>query len=238
MQPEKKAYKKCAQCGFIKDVNDFKIKYTRANGEKSRNRYCRSCEELTHNYNSLMQLKEAGALSALQERELVKMTSAFQVLEKQGLSTPLSRRESSTTCTRQTVHSHLENIMEQYPEAVAPRALAATAEAMQLARTIASGTEVPEFTVDTDVPEELTKWLKTPFETWRDKQLVPEYLNDVVYPALKAQYRPEIGWDAVALAPRYDDTYKAVLAQVSDRFWEYEDWYRDNLKQEETDEET
>lgn len=221
----KKQYKKCGQCGQILTLDDFKIKRTRADGSKARSRYCRECEIDTRNYLALVKQQEAGILSPLQESELAKLNRVFAILEKQGLSTPLSRSPAVPTESKKS--DHLEAILAQYaqelPAGITPKKLVDSTP-VPSGSPEGSPRQVP--TVDTsDIPEDLGRWLTETFESWREASMTPEYLNDVVYPTLKAQYRPETGWDAVKLVQTYDDTYKAVLNKISDRFWEYEDWW-------------
>ena len=240
-------YKKCLQCGCILPLDSFKIKRTRADGTKARSRYCRECEVDTRNYLALIDQQETTGLMPMQERELAKLNQVFAMLEKQGLSTPLSRTPAVQPTNKP---NHLDALMEHYgndanayqqktpatvvqlPSNVTPKAISTISEASAIVCSMA-GIECTQGTVNTitepeipaDTPADLKMWLETPFETWREQSLTPEYLNEIVYPTLKAQYRPETGWDAVKLVQTYDDTYKQVLNQISQRFWDYEDWF-------------
>lgn len=240
-------YKKCLQCGCILPLDSFKIKRTRADGTKARSRYCRECEVDTRNYLALIDQQETTGLMPMQERELAKLNQVFAMLEKQGLSTPLSRTPAVQPTNKP---NHLDALMEHYgndaeiyqqntpapvvqlPSNVTPKAISTISEASAIVGSMAGiectpGTEniITEPEIPADTPEDLKTWLETPFETWREQSLTPEYLNEIVYPTLKAQYRPETGWDAVKLVQTYDDTYKQVLNQISQRFWDYEDWF-------------
>ena len=55
----------------------------------------------------------------------------------------------------------------------------------------------------------------------------PEYYQDEVYFKLKEKYRPIICIGADSMLPIYDNTYKAILDQISARFDAYEDGYYD-----------
>jgi hypothetical protein len=183
----------------------------------------------------------------MQERELAKLNQVFAMLEKQGLSTPLSRTPAVQPTNKP---NHLDALMEHYgsdanayqqktpatvvqlPSNVTPKAISTISEASAIVGSMAgiectpgTGNTLIEPEIPADTPEDLKTWLETPFETWREQSLTPEYLNEIVYPTLKAQYRPETGWDAVKLVQTYDDTYKQVLNQISQRFWDYEDWF-------------
>lgn len=223
------AYKKCAQCGCVKTEDDFKIKYKRTDGSNLRNRYCRDCEEDTRNYLALNNLLETHTISAAQEKQLMQYIEAFRILEKQGLSTPLSRNKASTTRKQRRSSlpidmqlAELTEMVEQWVDTEQP------VEDEGPAIT----TQTPLAPFGDDVPADLQQWLDGSYEEWKDKY-EPGYLNDVVYPTLKSVYRKETGWDAVTLTPTYDDTYKAVLNAISDRFWDYEDWYHEQKHKEE-----
>ena len=233
-------YKKCLQCGCILPLDSFKIKRTRADGTKARSRYCRECEVDTRNYLALIDQQETTGLMPMQERELAKLNQVFAMLEKQGLSTPLSRTPAVQPTNKP---NHLDALMEHYgndanayqqktpatvvqlPSNVTPKAISTISEASAIVGTQGTENVLTEPEIPADTPEDLKMWLETPFETWREQSLTPEYLNEIVYPTLKAQYRPETGWDAVKLVQTYDDTYKQVLNQISQRFWDYEDWF-------------
>lgn len=223
-------YKKCAQCGCVKLEDDFKIKYTRTDGTKLRNPYCRLCEEDTRNYRALTKLLDAHCISLGQEQQLAKYVEVFRLLESQGLSTPLSRKSGDKTSSeriRINPEQRLESLMQRYSTGTATP-VAAVQQPSDAATQAPSEVMVPVDT--TDVPEGLQQWLTGSFDEWYEKLFTPEYLNESVYPTLKSAYRKEIGWNAVTLTPEYDDTYKDVLNRISDRFWDYEDWYREYTK--------
>ena len=69
------------------------------------------------------------------------------------------------------------------------------------------------------VPAELQTWLKCELTE------EPDYYIDEVHDNLKAKYRPQLYIDKETMQPVYDDTYKDVLEQVLNRFYEYEDTY-------------
>ena len=221
-------YKKCAQCGCVKLEDDFKIKYTRTDGTKLRNPYCRLCEEDTRNYRALTKLLDAHCISLGQEQQLAKYVEVFRLLESQGLSTPLSRKsgdKANTERIRINPEQRLESLMQRYGANIPVAAVQQPSEAAT-----PSPSDVTEGIDTTDVPDGLQQWLTGSFDEWYEKLFTPEYLNESVYPTLKSAYRKEIGWNAVTLTPEYDATYKDVLNRISDRFWDYEDWYREHNK--------
>lgn len=74
-----------------------------------------------------------------------------------------------------------------------------------------------------EIPEDLNIWLTQDQTEWIEKGLSPEYLQEVVYEALKAKYRPQLGYDTERGLPIYDDTFKDVLNEILRRFDDYED---------------
>ena len=71
----------------------------------------------------------------------------------------------------------------------------------------------------TSVPDELQKWLTC------ELTLEPEHYIDTVYESLLRQYAPLKKIDETTYARVYDETNKAVLDKILDRFYGYEDSY-------------
>lgn len=211
-------YKKCAQCGCVLPEDAYKIKYvSKKSGKISRNRFCRNCEEDTRQYNQLTNVSSLEELNHDDQKKLEAFIHAFTALERQGLSTPLSRNAIVKTAAHVAIFERLSILQEQ-------GIIEKTEEPVTTTVPASNGytTEV--------LPVDLRKWLSEPaseilFIEWYEKQhFTAEYLNNVVYPTLKAAYRPEIGWNDETMAPLYDDTYKSALNDISNLFWAYEDW--------------
>lgn len=79
--------------------------------------------------------------------------------------------------------------------------------------------------VDAGIPQaichELSQWLVEPLVE------EPDYYLEDVYEYLCKKYRPQLRIDTATMQPVYDDTYKKVLEQVLERFYEYEEHYWD-----------
>lgn len=78
---------------------------------------------------------------------------------------------------------------------------------------------VTEVVGDGATNDELTHWLTV------DLTEDPERYLDDIYEGLKTKFRPVLRVDAATNLPVYDDTYKAVLEKILDRFNDYEDNY-------------
>ena len=70
-------------------------------------------------------------------------------------------------------------------------------------------------------PAELLQWLTA--ELTKE----PDFYLDSIYETMRTKYRPQLSVDTDTMLPVYDDTYKAVLDKVLERFNEYEDTYYD-----------
>ena len=71
----------------------------------------------------------------------------------------------------------------------------------------------------TGVPDELQKWLTC------ELTLEPEHYIDTVYESLQRQYAPLVRVEEGTYTRVYDETNKAVLDKILDRFYDYEDSY-------------
>lgn len=70
-----------------------------------------------------------------------------------------------------------------------------------------------------DTQSELDAWLHCELTS------EPEYYLDEVYEDLKKRYRPLLRVDPITLVPIYDETNKAILDKILERFNNYEDEY-------------
>ena len=222
------AFKKCQQCGCILPEESFKVKYIRKDESKARANYCRQCELDTKTYYELQAKMDKRTCSVREEEVLHTFVSVFKKQESQGLRTPLSRSANSGRIAAPR-DAHIKELEQRYTET-------RSAEAELYCSNIIPNKPTkepvycpePDSTVENNpieyIPEALQPWLTDSFESWYNNTLTPDYVNEVVYPMLKAEFRPEIGVDKVTALPVYDDTYKEILNTISTRFWEYEDW--------------
>lgn len=216
------AYKKCMQCGVVKPEKQFKIKYSLADGTPQRSKFCRQCEADTKLFNDL---SAAGQLTEQQQGILSKFRTIFLLLERQGLSTPMSR---SRKAPQQSVSARLEELGD---------IVGMSTESQVAAKPMSTPLVEASADITPDAAAQLNAWLVEDFSVWYAKNYEPDYLASVIYPTLKATYRPEVGWDDEAMLPLYDDTCKQQLDTISDRFWDYEDWYHAQKAQKESTDE-
>ena len=205
------ALKRCKQCGMLKEEECFRP-YTHSRGKSAPSRYriCRDCESINTTYRrareQLEQFEHNGTAieeSVALSETITKITRLYATLEAKGLQVPEYGVKKKKPVAEQAVDKLLA-FYGQKPEEQARQ----------------STVDIP---TEIDIPEDLNIWLTQDQNEWIEKGLSPEYLQEVVYEALKAKYRPQLGYDAERGLPIYDDTFKEVLNNILRRFDDYED---------------
>lgn len=90
-----------------------------------------------------------------------------------------------------------------------------------ISRYEALGQQVAVVKADAPQQPELIIWLSAKLTK------EPEYYLDYVYEELKRKYRPVLRIDQATMLPVHDDTYRDILEQILDRFYEYDEAYED-----------
>lgn len=191
-------FRKCRQCGEIKQETEFRQYYgeTRSGKERGRYRTCKTCESINTRYKYLCKKQSNGKASESELQELAKIEQLYELLRAKGLKLP-AKRERGT----------IMNIVDQMIEKHSASVIEVEAE---------DGEQVI-----TAAPQELLDWLNADLS-----QYDPEYLQDVVADELIKKYRPQIGVDPNTYEPIYDDTHRDILNKLLERFDEYEDNYK------------
>lgn len=226
--------KRCKQCGVLKDVNAFRqYTYSKSKGTGGRFRICKQCESLNTTYRRLLAEKEKHWNAAsghytysLTEEgywhklcdDLKQIEDLYRLLEAHGHTVPkvVSQRPSQEGVMSAQTLGYVEQLSGFYG--------IRTGESKESPRPVAVALEPDEMTI----PGDLKKWLdmsNEDYSTWIEFGFTPDYLQDVVYEALKAKYRPQTSTDPVTFLPIYDDTYKSVLNKILRSFDDYEDFY-------------
>lgn len=133
-----------------------------------------------------------------EEAELGKIEKLYEVQRAAGLEPPRRGAERNTPLA-----DSLDDMISKYDNV--PKVVVVDT----------SGTPQPA------VPAEIQMWLRCNLTE------EPDYYLDEVYEELKMKYRPQLRIDQETLQPVYDDTNKAALEQVLDRFYKYEEEYWD-----------
>ena len=203
-------FKKCRQCGEIKQETEFRQYYgeTRSGKERGRYRTCKTCESINTRYKYLCKKQSNGKASEQELQELNKIEQLYDLLRAKGLKPPAKRERS-------TVLNLVDELLDKY-----------SASTTEIAAT------VDDELVIAAAPQELLDWLNADLS-----QYDPEYLQDVVADELIKKYRPQVGVDPNTYKPIYDDTYRDILNKVLERFDEYEDNYTDNVDEGEDEDE-
>ena len=157
---------------------------------------CKQCERINSREKYLVAKGESMNLE--EEAELDKIHKLYEYQRSMGLQPP------NKQVRRASLAEDLDAMLGKYKD-MAKKAVGAPS--------VSVGQDV------SDVPYELLSWLTT------DLTADPEYYLDEVYEKLRDTYRPCIGIDKATMMPTYDDTYKAILDKILDRFNDYEDSY-------------
>lgn len=157
---------------------------------------CKQCERINSREKYLVAKGESINLE--EEAELDKIHKLYEYQRSMGLQPPNKQTR------RASLAEDLDSMLSKYEDLVAQ-----TNDAVK----VDIGQDV------SDVPYELLSWLTCDL----DKE--PDYYLDEVYERLRDTYRPCTGIDKATMMPVYDNTYKAVLDKILDRFNDYEDSY-------------
>lgn len=222
--------KRCKQCGILKDEVSFRqYTYAKSNGTKGRYRICRDCENINSTMRRLLQQFEPLRLAESEEthslpaghqlvhseeymslkREIDRIQTLYDRLKEHGLQVPAFTASQVEAVKGKTVHDQVDQLLNFYD--------------MNPYRQAEETTVDKQVTTSMAIPDELNNWLTQGPQDWIDAGLSPEYLQDVVYEALKAKYRPQLGFDTERMVPIYDDQFKDVLNDILRRFDEYEE---------------
>lgn len=167
-------------------------------GRKGHYNTCKTCEKINARYKYLSNKVER---TEDDELEITKIEKLYEVQRAAGLQPPRKDAERNKPLV-----DSLDDMIAKYQQEE-PRII-----------TIQLGATPPAQNV---APAELQVWLKCELTE------EPDYYLDEVYEELKAKYRPAIRVDTYTMQPIYDDKYKAVLDQILDRFYQYEEEYWD-----------
>lgn len=164
-------------------------------GRRGTYKTCLSCERINSREKYLS--GKGDKRTPAEQLELDKIHALYEVQTKLGLQPPNKQGR------RTALVDDLDGMLEKYRT--------------QAAKT--ANTTPPIEAATNAAPYELMRWLTEPL----DKE--PEYYLDEVYEQLLATYRPCTGIDSATMMPEYDNTYKAVLDSILERFNDYEDSY-------------
>lgn len=130
-------------------------------------------------------------------QELAKIHELYEYQRKVGLQPPTKQQR------RTALSTDLDSMLDKYK---------------QMSEEVQSNPVA--VTLDlTGVPADLSKWLT------EELTLEPDEYIDDVYERLVEKYRPCTGIDRDTMMPVYDNTYKAILDKILERFNNYEDSY-------------
>lgn len=208
--------KRCVQCGMLKDVSEFRLyTYSRQKGTKGTYRICKSCENINTKYKHAKQIIAEYPNGLLALPADLPYAQAHAIATRYNAANNIVKRTEALFALLEEKGLHIINIPEDRPTDVD--------DIEKLMAFYEQPTVVPAIIPATDLPDDLKYWLTSNQDEWLDKGLAPEYLQETIYNALKAKYRPQLSFDQVKGLPIYDDTYKTALNEILRRFDDYED---------------
>lgn len=157
---------------------------------------CKQCERINSREKYLV--AKGSSTTPSEEAELDKIHKLYEYQRSMGLQPP------NRQVRRASIAAELDSMLDKYSG---------------MSRQIAEAAPPFISQVTVDAPHELLSWLTCGL----DKE--PDYYLDEVYEKLRDTYRPCTGIDKATMMPVYDNTYKAVLDMILDRFNAYEDSY-------------
>ena len=166
-------------------------------GRKGHYNTCKLCEKINARYKYLRSKGESRTLS--EESEFYKIEKLYEAQRNAGLQPPNSGERKTPLV------DSLDDMISKY---------------QPVEVSLVANPPDPNCAV-TPVPADLQMWLKCQLNG------EPDYYLDEVYEELKAKYRPQLRIDTATMQPVYDDKYKAVLEDILDRFYRYEEEYWD-----------
>lgn len=106
-------FRKCRQCGEIKQEAEFRQYYgeTRTGKERGRYRTCKACESINTRYKYLCKKQAKGKASEQELQELDKIEQLYDLLRAKGLKPPATRERS-------TVLSRVDELLERHSVSV------------------------------------------------------------------------------------------------------------------------
>ena len=164
-------------------------------GRKGTYTMCKDCERVNSREKYLS--AKGDKRDNDEDIELSKIHRLYEYQRSVGLQPPTKQER------RTALNADLDSMLDKYrqmSEAVQNNPVAVTLDL-------------------TGVPSELAQWLT------KELVLEPDEYIDDVYERLVEKYRPCTGIDRETMMPIYDNTYKAVLDKILERFTQYEDSY-------------
>ena len=201
--------KKCKQCGKWKAQDDFRVYSNR----DSYHTKCKKCESLNASRIRLEKKVQSGAATTEDQETLSNIYKLYEVQRGLGLKPPAVTSNAPLSVV---VESALAEYSSYNDKALQTGSAAAPT-------TAAAPNEQATSTDDSELQEWLTKDLSN-----IDLAADEDYLDNIM-DKLDKKYRPIVGRDEFTLKPIYDETYRDLLNDISERFDKYTEEFWNNL---------
>lgn len=189
--------KKCKQCGKWKSQEDFRTYSNR----KSTHTKCKKCEALNASRLRLEKKVESGTATQQDNDTLTSIYKLYEVQRNLGLKPPATRKDVPLSAM-------VESALAEY-SSYSDKALQSHSAAEPVGDSSATVTD----------DSELQMWLTKDLSSI-DLAANESFLDDIM-DGLDSKYRPVVGRDEFTLKPIYDETYRDILNEISERFEEY-----------------
>ena len=202
--------KKCKQCGKWKAQDDFRV-YSNRNSYHTK---CKKCESLNASRIRLEKKVQSGAATTKDRETLSNIYKLYEVQRGLGLKPP-------TVTSNAPLSVVVESALAEY-SSYSDKALQAGSAAAP------TTTPAPNEQVASTDDSELQEWLTKDLSNI-DLAADEDYLDNIM-DKLDKKYRPVVGRDEFTLKPIYDETYKDLLNEISERFDKYTEEFWNGLE--------
>ena len=207
--------KKCKQCGKWKAQDDFRV-YSNRNSYHTK---CKKCESLNASRIRLEKKVQSGAATTKDRETLSNIYKLYEVQRGLGLKPP-------TVTSNAPLSAVVESALAEY-SSYSDKALQTGSAAVSTTAT-ATTTPAPNEQVTSTDDSELQEWLTKDLSNI-DLAADEDYLDNIM-DKLDKKYRPVVGRDEFTLKPIYDETYRDLLNEISERFDKYTEEFWNGLE--------
>lgn len=199
--------KKCKQCGKWKAQDDFRVYSNR----DSYHTKCKKCESLNASRIRLEKKVQSGAATTEDQETLSNIYKLYELQRGLGLKPPAVTSNAPLSVV-------VESALAEYSSY--------SDKALQTGSAAAPTTTPNEQATSTD-DSELQEWLTKDLSNI-DLAADEDYLDNIM-DKLDKKYRPIVGRDEFTLKPIYDETYRDLLNEISERFDKYTEEFWNGL---------
>lgn len=208
--------KKCKQCGKWKALDDFRVYSNR----DSYHTKCKKCESLNASRIRLEKKVQSDAATTEDQETLSNIYKLYEVQRGLGLKPP-------TVTSNAPLSVVVESALAEY-SSYSDKALQTGSAAAPTPTTPTTTPTTPNEQATSTDDSELQEWLTKDLSNI-DLAADEDYLDNIM-DKLDKKYRPIVGRDEFTLKPIYDETYRDLLNDISERFDKYTEEFWNGLE--------